>query len=30
MFSTIMSILSIVTLCVLVNEIYHSFKEWGE
>lgn len=30
MFSKIMLILLIATLCVLINEIYRSFKEWGK
>lgn len=30
MFSTVMLLLSIITFCVMTNEIYRSFKEWGK
>lgn len=30
MFQTTMLILSIVTFCVTVNEVYHSYKDWGK
>lgn len=30
MFATVMLILSIITFCVMTNEIYRSFKEWGK
>ena len=30
MFNTTMLILSIIAFCVMTNEIYRSFKEWGK
>jgi len=30
MFTTTMFILSIGAFCVLTNEIYHSYRDWGE
>lgn len=30
MFTTMMFVLSIGAFCMVTNEIYHSYKDWGE